>query len=292
MQNLSMSDPVTTAALDALARDGFVILPGLADRAALDAVRADLAPCFAAAPFCQGSFYGARTKRFGRLLARTNHAESFVRHPTVLAILDGLFGASTYQLNLSQCIEIHPGAPVQPPHRDHDMWACPKVVGTTHLVNVMWALTEFTSANGGTRIWPGTNCDDWRLHVPGDDGVVEVAASPGSAIIFLGQTLHAGGANRTAEARRGMVFSYCLDWLLPHENPWLAYPPQLARRFSPELAALVGYRQRFGGLNNFEGLCPARLLSGSQAEFNVFTDAMHPEHVALIESYYRDRNAA
>src|SRR3546814_14082022 len=65
----------------------------------------------------------------------------------------------------------------------------------------------------------------------------------GSAAIFLGSTLHAGGANISERARRGMIISYCQAWLKPWENQWLAYPPEIARTFSPELADLVGYRR-------------------------------------------------
>ena len=39
-----------------------------------------------------------------------------------------------------------------------------------------------------------------------------------------------------------MIVSYALGWLKPYENQWLAYPPEGARRFSRDLAALVGYR--------------------------------------------------
>lgn len=39
-----------------------------------------------------------------------------------------------------------------------------------------------------------------------------------------------------------MIVSYALGWLKPYENQWLAYPPEVARRFSRDLAALVGYR--------------------------------------------------
>src|SRR3546814_9071431 len=40
----------------------------------------------------------------------------------------------------------------------------------------------------------------------------------GSAVIFLGSTLHAGGANRSTQSRRGMIISYCQAWLKPWEN--------------------------------------------------------------------------
>src|SRR3546814_19319567 len=56
-----------------------------------------------------------------------------------------------------------------------------------------------------------------------------------------------------------MIVSYCLGWRKPYENQWLAYPPPVARRFEPELAALVGYRQHRPNLGNYEGRCPSNL---------------------------------
>src|SRR3546814_2060133 len=94
---------------------------------------------------------------------------------------------------------------------------------------------DFTAENGATRLWPGSN------HAAPDsvlsDDLATAAVMPrGSAVIFLGSTLHAGGANRSTQSRRGMTISYCQAWLKPWENQWLAYPPEIARTFSPELA--------------------------------------------------------
>jgi hypothetical protein len=36
-----------------------------------------------------------------------------------------------------------------------------------------------------------------------------------------------------------MIVSYCLGWLKPYENQWLAYQPAIARAFDPELAAPI-----------------------------------------------------
>ncbi|GLV23869.1 hypothetical protein TomTYG45_03110 [Sphingobium sp. TomTYG45] len=46
------------------------------------------------------------------------------------------------QLNTTQAIAVHPGAPAQLPHRDQDMWRGP-VGEIEYLVNVMWPLTPF-----------------------------------------------------------------------------------------------------------------------------------------------------
>ncbi len=270
---------------------GYVVLERAVSPATLARALADLEQCFTKASFCDGLFYGHTTKRFGRLMARLSDPAAFVLHPGVMALVKDALGEDEVQLNLSQAIEIHPGAPVQTPHRDHDMWRCAKIRSQTYMVNVMWTLDDFTLANGATRIWPRSNQGEWDLTLPDENKAVAATAPAGSAIVFLGQTLHSGGANRSGQPRKGMIFSYCLDWLLPDENPWLAYPPEIARRFSPELAAIVGYRQRYAGLNNYEGRSPAELLIGEPAEFQPFRDDMSPEQVALIKNYHASINA-
>ena len=46
---------------------GWCIIPGLISPALIEALDRDLAQDFAETPFCEGGFYGRRTKRFGRL---------------------------------------------------------------------------------------------------------------------------------------------------------------------------------------------------------------------------------
>ncbi len=284
--DLSTSSLNHTAAANALRDEGYLVLENAVTADTLEQARADLMPCFAQAPFCNGLFYGHTTKRFGRLLTRLHDPDSFALHPAVLALTRDIFSDDSVQLNLTQAIEIHPGAKVQTPHRDHDMWRCAKAPPATYMVNVMWALDAFTVDNGATRIWPRSNHGDWNEMLPDEADAVPAVVPAGSAIIFLGETLHSGGANGSARPRRGMIFSYCRDWLLPDENPWLAYPPSTARSFSPVLADLVGYRQRFAGLNNFEGRSPAELLHDELPDFFQFADDMSPEQQELIEQYH------
>ncbi|MEO9130333.1 MAG: phytanoyl-CoA dioxygenase family protein, partial [Sphingomonas sp.] len=182
------------AALDALRMQGWCLLPGLMPPEKVAALGADFDPIFEATPYCDGDFYGARTKRFGSLLKRSPHCAAFVQHPMILALVEALLKpwCDTVQLNLAQAIEISPGAPVQFPHRDQDMWQGVKGE-VEYLVNVMWPLVPFTRANGATLIYPGTHgaqalVDD----LPGEPLVA--SCCPGTALIFLGSTLHGAGA--------------------------------------------------------------------------------------------------
>src|SRR5690606_31700625 len=134
--------------------------------------------------------------------ARSRHAEQLVMHPQVLALAGQVLSpwSERIALNLTQAIEIQPGALPQAPHRDQDMWQGPKG-GLEYLVNVMWPLVPFTAENGGTRLWTGSHRNLGQSVLPEADAVVP-RVSPGDALVFLGSTLHGGGGNVSAAPRR------------------------------------------------------------------------------------------
>jgi ectoine hydroxylase-related dioxygenase (phytanoyl-CoA dioxygenase family) len=270
---------------DALRTEGYCIVPDLVPRATIEALAADLDPVFAATPFGKGHFYGHRTKRFGSLLKRSSHAEALVLEPTVIAAAQAILGAACdhIQLNVAQAIEIHPGELRQFPHRDHDMWAGGKGAHE-YLVNVIWPLTAFTAQNGATHLYPGSHGAEGMAREELGEPVI-AACEPGTAICFLGSTAHGAGANLTQAVRRGIVFGYSLGWLKPYENLWLAYPPEVAREFSPELAALAGYRQHRPNLGNYEGQCPSILLGDTAPGPLGAIDAMRPDQEAMVAAF-------
>jgi hypothetical protein len=274
-----------------LARDGWCVVERALDPAVLAGLDADLAEPFARTPLCQGDFYGARTRRFGALLGRSPIAERLVMHPLVLEIAQQMLlpWCERIALNLTQAIEIQPGALPQLPHRDQDMWQGPK--GTLeYLVNVMWPLVPFTPENGGTRLWTGSHFDQEAITLPEEEAIVP-QVSPGDALLFLGSTLHGGGGNLGPASRRGIVVSYCLGWLKPFELQWLVYPPAVARHFSPELAALVGYAQHRPNLGNVEGQCPSILLRDPLPLFLPAIDALRPDQAEAAAQFVRSQRA-
>jgi ectoine hydroxylase-related dioxygenase (phytanoyl-CoA dioxygenase family) len=268
-----------------LRREGYGVLPGLMSAEKVDALDTDLRGDFARTRFCQGAFYGEHTKRFGSLLKRSRHSAAFVQHPVILDLVEQMLGpwCDTIQLNLTQAIEIHPGAPRQFPHRDQDMWAGVKGE-VEYLVNVMWPFTPYREENGATLIYPGSH-GTRALDTEQPAASCAVELQPGDALVFLGSTLHGAGANRSDAIRRGMIISYCLGWLKPYENQWLAYPPAVARRFAPELAALVGYRQHRPNLGNFEGMCPSVLLQDRLPRSLGAIDALRPDQAQLATAF-------
>ena len=290
-----MKRDLTEAALpdllvDELRSKGYCIMRNEA-APRVQALARDLDPIFAATPFCEGNFYGRRTKRFGSLLKRSPHMAELVLNPIILSAAQTILGTGCdrIQLNLTQAIEIHPREVRQFPHRDQDMWR--GADGTQeYLVNVLWPLTPFTKENGATCIFPESQGANGMAKTDLGQPIF-AECEPGSAICFLGSTAHGAGSNLSKAVRRGVLVSYSLGWLKPYENLWLAYPPEVAKTFPPKLAALAGYAQHRPNLGNYEGQCPSILLQDDLPAHIGAIDALRPDQAdAVAEFAAAERN--
>lgn len=278
--------------LQDLAANGFCIIPDLVDIDTIRSLEADLEDAFATTPMGKGDFYGFRTQRFGSLLRRSTVAQNLVLQPLVLGLARRILepACERIQLNVAQAIAIHPGEIEQFPHRDDDMWPLPKGE-QEYLLNVIWPLTEFTELNGATRIYAGTHREEiTALNQLGEPVIAQ--CKPGGAICFLGSTMHGAGPNRSDEVRRALVIGYSLGWLKPYENLWLAYSPEVARSFPPELAELAGYTQHRPNLGNYEGQCPSILLHGEPEGSLQAIDALRPDQELAVREFAEARRGA
>lgn len=288
MLELAISSPIQAEAAMACTRlmdQGFHVIRGAQARALVAQTANDLHPHFENAAASTGPFYGANTRRFHGLLARSETIADYVAHPLILAVANTLLCECDHiQLNLTQAIQIDPGGEPQPPHRDQDMWPV-HAPGVEYLINVMWPFTPYSAENGGTILWPGSHRRQDELVLPQSEAVVP-ELDAGDALLFLGSTLHAGGANITTIPRRGMIISYSLGWLKPYELPWLAYPPEIAKAFSRQVADLAGYRAHRPNLGTHEGRCPSFLLTGGGNALGAI-DSLRPAQEELIAAYRR-----
>lgn len=278
------------SAFTTLMAEGFVLLPKLMTAETLLAVRTELAPHFAATPKCVGDFHGWRTTRVNALLTKAPATRALVLDQKILAIAQRALKPSCdrIQLNLTQAIRVHPSERRQAPHRDEEMWPCdakPK----PWLINVMWALTDFTAENGATRLWPRShlNAVD-RDSDPAESVAGEMPA--GSALIFLGSLTHGAGENRSIAPRDGVIVSYCLGWLRQYENQFLAYPPEIARTFPRRLQRLIGYQTHRPNLGFWEGQDPIRALSTKPGTPYPHVDALPPALVRQLKAHYGEEH--
>ena len=275
-----------TTALDLLRSQGYVIFDRLLSEETADRIRAELEPWFAATPPCQGDFYGWATTRLGSVLLKSPSSHDLVLHPLMLSIMNAVLAphCDWYQLNLTQAVRLHPGQRQQVPHRDEEMWPCHKN-GVEYLVNVMWALSEFTADNGATLLWPRSQFHRLSRQIEPAQAVTAVMPR-GSALVYLGSITHCGGANRSAHPRTGIIFSYSLGWLKPYENPFLSYPPKVAKTFPPALRDLIGYRIHRPNLGGYEGQDPSVLFE-TDSHVLPAIDAI-PDHIAQeLRAYYQ-----
>lgn len=280
-------------ALEILARDGALVIENALSADLLARIDADLKPWFDAAFHGAGRLFGRKTKRFGGLFAKAASTSLLALHPTVLDLSERVLRGpdpekprcDAIELNLTQAIGIEPDEPAQFLHRDEDLW------GFTHdfelMINAMWTLDDFTVENGATRVIPGSHL--WprdRQPVPGE--AVSVTAPKGSAIIWLGSLLHAGGANRSSQIRRGVVMSYRLGWLASGEKLLLSTPPDVARRMPERLQRLLGYQLHRPNLGWVEGQDPIRWLNGEIETLAPVEDNLSPFYQGILDDLERN----
>ena len=232
---------------------GCCVVDELVTPADMDAVEAELRPFLDVTAMGPDDFSGHRTRRTGSLIARSPSFRPLANHPTVVGALDRVLGdhATTYQLHLTQVIDIGPGEPAQMVHRDQ--WAFdffPFPSGFEVECHTMWAMSDFTEANGATRVIPGSNHWADKLR-PGAQETVPAEMVKGSVMLYVGSIYHGGGANLSDKHRLGINVGYTLSWLRQEENQYLACPPSVARDLPVELVKLIGYRRGAYALGYF-----------------------------------------
>ena len=249
--------------LERMKRDGYTIVERVLDGDAIAALRDDvrrlereLATQPAANPF-----EGVRTLRIYNLLVHGAIYREIPVHPRVLPIIEGVLDRGCLVSSLSS-IDIGPGETAQPLHADDQLIPLPKP-HVSIICNTMWALTDFTEANGATRLVPGTHLAD-RSPQPFGERVKTIAAEmpAGSVLVFDGSIWHGGGANQTGEPRLGIAMNYCAGWLRQQENQQLGIPVEIAREFPPRLRKLVGYGLYKGLIGHIDKSTPEYLLDG------------------------------
>jgi ectoine hydroxylase-related dioxygenase (phytanoyl-CoA dioxygenase family) len=189
-------------------------------------------------------FFGAETRDVTGVAGRSRvFATEILTHPVYRALCDAILlpSCASYQLNVAHVLDRGPGSTQQLIHRDEVVWVhLPNPHPEVQLASVI-ALVDFTADNGATRVVPGSH--RWpRERVATPDELVPAEMAAGSAVVYLGSTLHGGGANVTPDVRRrGMHVSYCLGWLRTEENQYLSTPIEVVRTLPRESQALLGY---------------------------------------------------
>lgn len=252
LQRVRVTAPVDVL-IEALVRDGAVIVEQFLDADVLARFNAEIDPLIGAAPPARerrfvndaiGWFMGDETRDVTGVAGCSKvFATEILTHPSYRAVCDAILlpNCASYQLNIAHVLDRGPGSTQQYVHRDELVWVhLPQPHPEIQVASVI-ALVDFTADNGATRVVPGSH--RWPRDRTAEHGeLVAAEMAAGSAILYLGSTLHGGGANVTADVRRrGMHVSFCVGWLRTEENQFLSVPIETVRGLPRDAQALLGY---------------------------------------------------
>lgn len=226
---------------DTLTRDGALVMDNAVDADFLAQLRAETDPYMDATADGSDDFTGRLTTRTGGLLMRSEKCREIIGDPRILAPCEKFLApyCERVQLHLTQIIRIRPGQGAQPIHRDRWAWG-KHLAHIEPQFNTIWAITDFTTENGATRVVPGSTKWQDDEQIPPEQ-ITQAEMSAGSVLIYSGSVFHGGGENRTQSDRIGINITYTLGWLRQEENQYLSSPPEMAKTLSPELQQLAGY---------------------------------------------------
>src|SRR5262245_26536811 len=199
---------------------------------------------------------GFATLRTYNLLAKDPVFQSMPVHPAVLPLVERVLDPGCLLSGMT-AIDIGPGERAQPIHPDDLVMTVPRPHPPL-MCTSLWALTDFTEANGATRILPGTHLES-RIDPASPSIPAEMRA--GSVLVIDGGLWHGGGANTTEnEWRIGVNVQYCAGFCRPQQNQYLGIPREITRTFSDRLLELCGYSLYKGIMGHIDGQAPAVVL--------------------------------
>ena len=291
--------------VNAIDRHGFVLIENAVRPEDCDRLVAEMRPYIDATPHGLHGLGG--TRRVGALVARSAASHRMIAHPAILRLANAILGEQQlsgdavringrsgkggkgekgfrypWQLHLTQIIDVGPGAGTEAMphhlklHRANGMWVHDfQDTGIDPQIEVMWALTDFTTENGATHVVLGSHREEPRGgSLSHRQPTIQATMYKGSALVWTGWSVHGAGVNTSAERRIGMNINYALAFLAQEENQLLACPPHLARRLPESLQRLIGYRQPAGALN-YVAECQAPADSVLKEDFDVLVPGAH-----------------
>ena len=242
LPHFSRDDDIESVAAALQSRGAVVIDELLSDNIVAD-LSADLRPEFdREGHLYQNAFNGHQTLRVGGVTKYSLHFPTLLLHPSVLAIADVILKphCEVYQVGSTTAIEILPGEDAQVLHADDACYPS-HLLPFEAQISALWALDDFTIENGATRVVPREagieNPEDAR-----EEHVVQAVMSKGSVVIYLGSTIHGGGANRSDAPRKAVVNTYCLGWLRQEENQYLTLTKEEVAAQSDEMRRMLGFQ--------------------------------------------------
>jgi len=223
---------------------GYVVVERFLDTGTLGEVRNRIEELYGQEGESAGSEFRkeAGARRLANLVDKGEIFQHLIAMPRILELVRYVLGPK-FKLSSFNARSANPHSnEAQPLHVDagalpdaDGFWVC----------NTIWLLDDFTSANGATRVIPGSQTwgkrpqDVMRDPAQPHPDEVLVLAPAGSVVVMNTHAWHGGTANRTANPRRALHAFYC-RW----DKPQQQYQKRLLRaetqaRLAPELRTLL-----------------------------------------------------
>ena len=206
--------------------------------------------------------------------------DDLVAHPHALDLARHLLGQRIHLSGFSSHV-VHPGNQVMELHTDQ--WWLPRpvkpgemtlrpgdvsravpcfgqpvpadhAINPAVVINVMWALSDFTKSSGCTRLVPGSHLSGVEPDPSQAWETVDAEVPAGGAVIWDARTWHASGANTGNAPRTGISATYCTHQFRQLQNHTAGIKPDAHAALSDEMRELLGFRlfSSYGATDSFE----------------------------------------
>ncbi len=205
---------------------GYAIIENMLGTEDLCSLRTELEPQLATQATGETDFLGARTKRLNNLFMRAPTTRKMALHPILLGAADHtlLPWCARYQISYTGTMHLMPGETAQALHRDAFFYPF-RNPGPVTQQGSLWAVTDFSSENGATRIVPGSHLWEEERQ-PRAEEVIPAEMPAGSAIIYAHNLIHGGGANTTGEPRTAVAINFTLGCCASRKTSFLHCLPR------------------------------------------------------------------
>ena len=177
--------------------------------------------------------------------------------PVVEELLDKMLGRGWYGGTFHGSI-VHEGGGDQGMHQDQGEIPIDLQPNAPMKCLIIWTCSEFSQANGGTYMVPGSHRDAAGRNrvLPGEDhteladgepGLIACCAPAGCAILTDSRLLHSGARRTAPGTRYALRYLYVRGWIRQQENQYCSVPEEIVDQCSPKLQKIMGYKA-FGGL--------------------------------------------
>ena len=242
----TLDDATVATHADRVRTDGWTVVEDAIDLDLVDAIADDLLRLerdLGIVP-ADNLFEGRRTTRIYNLLVHGPLYQRIPVHPNVLPIVEKVLDPGLLISSLSS-IAIGPDETAQPIHSDDQLIPLPKPHPPL-ICNTMWAITDFTEANGATRLCPGTHLADHSPNLLEHYDSIAAEMPKGSVLVWVGSLWHGGGANTTDRAPSGHRHELLRRLRPPAGEPTARHPVETVRQFPDACRSCAATRSTTG----------------------------------------------